>query len=215
MGVKRVYWPSSIAVFGPGIKKVKTSQDVPLVPTTMYGISKAAGELYCNYYHLRYGVDIRSIRYPGIISNKVLPHGGTTDYAVEMFYKALAKKRYRCFVKKDTVLPMMYMTDAIRATLMIMDAKPDCITYRGGYNLNGMSFSAGELAAEIKKHVPDFTCEFVPDFRQKIADSWPRSVDDSLARRDWGWKPKYDLAAMTSDMIKELRKREKKGLLPS
>ncbi|MDA4117954.1 MAG: NAD-dependent epimerase/dehydratase family protein [Thaumarchaeota archaeon] len=211
MGVERVFWPSSIAVFGPGIKKVKTPQDVPLVPTTMYGISKAAGELYCNYYHLRYGVDTRSIRYPGIISNKVLPHGGTTDYAVEMFYEALAKRRYKCFVKEDTVLPMMYMPDAIRATLMIMDAEPEDISYHGGYNLNGMSFSAGELAEEIKNHVPGFTCEFAPDFRQKIADSWPKSVDDGLAHKDWGWKPKYDLSAMVADMVKELRRRAKKG----
>ncbi len=215
MELERVFWPSSIAVFGPGIEKVNTPQGVPLVPTTMYGISKAAGELYCNYYNLRYGVDVRSIRYPGIISNKVLPHGGTTDYAVEIFYQALSRKHYTCFVREDTVLPMMYMPDAIRATLMIMDAEPGSISYHGGYNLNGMSFSAGELAEEIKKHVPGFTCDFVPDFRQKIADSWPRSVDDRLARKDWGWKPKYDLAAMTADMISELRKRQKLGPLPA
>jgi nucleoside-diphosphate-sugar epimerase len=211
MGVKSVYWPSSIAVFGPSTEKIKTPQDVPLVPTTMYGISKTAGELYCNYYHVRYGVDVRSIRYPGIISNKVLPHGGTTDYAVEMFYAALEKKRYTCFVKEDTVLPMMYMPDAIRATLMIMDARPERISYHGGYNLNGMSFSAGELADEIRKHVPGFECEFVPDFRQNIADSWPRSVDDSLARSDWGWEPEYDIASMTASMIEELRKRSPGG----
>jgi nucleoside-diphosphate-sugar epimerase len=215
MGVKRVYWPSSIAVFGQGIPRVKTPQDVPLVPTTMYGITKAAGELLCNYYHQRYGVDVRSIRYPGIISNKVPPHGGTTDYAVEMFYQAILKRRYACFVKADTRLPMMYMPDAIRATLMIMEAGPRKVTYHMGHNLAAMSFSAGELAKEIKKHIPDFTCDFVPDFRQKIADSWPQSVDDSLARKEWGWKPKYNLASMTKDMIKELTARAKQGRLAS
>jgi nucleoside-diphosphate-sugar epimerase len=215
MGIKRVYWPSSIAVFGRGIPRVKTPQDVPLVPTTMYGITKAAGELLCNYYHQRYGVDVRSIRYPGIISNKVPPHGGTTDYAVEMFYQAILKRRYTCFVRADTRLPMMYMPDAIRATLMIMEASPRKVTYHMGHNLSAMSFSAGELAKEIKKHIPDFVCDFVPDFRQKIADSWPQSVDDSLARREWGWRPKYNLASMTKDMIKELTARAKQGRLAS
>jgi len=215
LGVKRVYWPSSIAVFGPGIHRVKTPQDVPLVPTTMYGITKAAGELLCNYYHERYSVDVRSIRYPGIISNKVPPHGGTTDYAVDMFYQAVAKGHYTCFVRADTVLPMMYMPDAIRATLMIMDASPRKVTYHMGHNLSGMSFSAGELAREIKKHIPDFTCHFVPDFRQKIADSWPQSVDDSRARKDWGWKPSFNLVSMTKDMIKELKARAKQGKLTS
>jgi nucleoside-diphosphate-sugar epimerase len=213
LGVKRVYWPSSIAVFGPGIPRIKTPQDVPLVPTTMYGITKAAGELLCNYYFQRYGVDVRSIRYPGIISNKVPPHGGTTDYAVDMFYQAILKKRYTCFVRKDTTLPMMYMPDAIRATLMLMDASPKSVTYHMGHNLSGLSFSAGELAEEIRKYIPEFRCEFVPDYRQKIADSWPASVDDSLARKDWGWKPSYDLATMTSDMIEELTARAKEGSL--
>lgn len=211
MGLKGVYWPSSIAVFGPGIPRVRTPQDVPLFPTTMYGITKASGELLCNYYFHRYGVDVRSIRYPGIISNKVLPHGGTTDYAVDMFYQAILKGRYTCFVREDTVLPMMYMPDAIRATLMLMDARPRRVTYHMGHNLAGMSFSAGELAKEIKKHIPGFKCEFVPDFRQKIADSWPQSIDDGLARKDWGWKPKYDLAAMTGDMLRQLKARAKKG----
>ena len=211
--LKRVYWPSSIAVFGPGIPRVKTPQDVPLLPTTMYGITKSAGELLCNYYYHKFGVDVRSIRYPGIISNKVAPHGGTTDYAVDMFYQAILKKRYTCFVRADTVLPMMYMPDAIRATLMLMDASPKHVTYHMGHNLSGLSFSAGDLAKEIKKHIPDFTCEFVPDFRQKIADSWPESVDDSLARRDWGWKPKYHLVAMVKDMIRELSARAKQGKL--
>jgi nucleoside-diphosphate-sugar epimerase len=198
-----------------GVKRVRTPQDVPLVPTTMYGITKAAGELLCNYYFHRYGVDVRSIRYPGIISNKVPPHGGTTDYAVEMFYQAISKGRYTCFVRADTRLPMMYMPDAIRATLMIMDASPRKVTYHMGHNLAGISFSAGELADEIKRHIPDFTCEFVPDFRQKIADSWPQSVDDSLARKDWGWKPKYNLASMTKDMIGELKARARLGKLLS
>jgi nucleoside-diphosphate-sugar epimerase len=213
MGVKRVYWPSSIAVFGLGIPRVRTPQDVPLVPSTMYGITKAAGELLCNYYHQRYGVDVRSIRYPGIISNKVPPHGGTTDYAVDMFYQAISKGHYTCFVKAGTRLPMLYMPDAIRATLMIMDASPRKVTYHMGHNLAGMSFSAGELANEIKKHIPGFVCEFVPDFRQKIADSWPQSVDDSLARKEWGWKPKYNLASMTKDMIRELKARARLGKL--
>jgi len=212
-GVKRVYWPSSIAVFGPGVPRVKAPQGVPLVPTTMYGITKAAGELLCNYYFHRYGVDVRSIRYPGIISNKVLPHGGTTDYAVDMFYQAVLKRRYNCFVRADTVLPMMYMPDAIRATLMLMDASPKNISCHMGHNLSGVSFSAGDLAKEIRKHVPDFACEFIPDFRQKIADSWPQSVDDSLARKDWGWKPKYNLASMAKDMIKELTARARQGNL--
>jgi nucleoside-diphosphate-sugar epimerase len=213
MGVERVYWPSSIAVFGPGIPKTDTPQDVPLFPTTMYGITKAAGELLCGYYHERYGVDVRSIRYPGIISNKVAPHGGTTDYAVDMFYQAILKKRYTCFVRANTVLPMMYMPDAIRATLMLMDASPKKVSNHMGYNLSGLSFSAGELAKEVKKLIPGFTCEFAPDFRQKIADSWPQSIDDGLARKDWGWKPKYDLAAMAKDMVKQLSARDKRGEL--
>jgi len=213
MGIKRVYWPSSIAVFGPGIPRVKTPQDAPLIPRTMYGITKATGELLCNYYHERYAVDVRSLRYPGIISNKVLPHGGTTDYAVEMFYQAMAKRHYTCFVREDTVLPMMYMPDAIRATMMVTDASSRKVTYHMGHNLSGMSFSAGELAKEIKKHIPEFKCEFVPDFRQKIADSWPQSVDDSRTREDWGWKPRFDLSEMTNDMIKELRARAKNGKL--
>ncbi len=215
MGVTRVYWPSSIAVFGPGIPRVKTGQDVPLVPTTMYGITKAVGELLCNYYFQRYGVDVRSIRYPGIISNKVLPHGGTTDYAVDMFYEAILRKRYTCFVRKDTVLPMVYMPDAIRATLMLMDSSPKSVSYHMGYNLAGLTFSAGELADEIRKHIPDFRCDFVPDFRQKIADSWPQSIDDGLARKDWGWKPKYALTSMVKDMIRELSARAKQGVLVS
>ncbi|MDG6967476.1 MAG: NAD-dependent epimerase/dehydratase family protein [Nitrososphaerota archaeon] len=215
IGVKEVYWPSSIAVFGPGIPRVGTPQDVALTPTTMYGITKVAGEQLCNYYFAHYGLDVRSIRYPGIISSKVPPQGGTTDYAVDMFYQAVLKGRYTCFVRADTVLPMMYMPDAIRATIALMEASPKKVTYHMGHNLSGISFSAGELAEEIKKHVPGFRCEFVPDFRQKIADSWPESVDDGRARNDWGWKPKYDLASMTEDMIKELAARAKRGrLLP-
>lgn len=212
-GVKQVYWPSSIAVFGPGVPRSRTPQDVPLVPTTMYGITKVSGELLCDYYYQRYGVDVRSIRYPGIISNKVLPHGGTTDYAVDMFYQAILKKRYTCFVRADTVLPMIYMPDAIRATLMLMDASAKSVTYHMGHNLAGLSFSAGELAEEIRKHVPGFLCEFVPDFRQKIADSWPQSVDDGLARRDWGWSPKYSLSSMVEDMVAELTARAEQGKL--
>lgn len=203
----RVFWPSSIAVFGPEASRTNTPQDTVLIPKTMYGVTKVAGELLCNYYFLRFDLDVRSIRYPGIISSETLPGGGTTDYAVEMFYEAVEKKRYTCFVRKDTVLPMMYMPDCIKAAIDLMESEPSRIKCRTSYNLTGMSFSAAELAAEIKKHIPEFECKYKPDFRQKIADSWPTSIDDSPARKDWGWKPKYDLAAMTKDMIEKLKKR--------
>jgi nucleoside-diphosphate-sugar epimerase len=203
----RVFWPSSIAVFGPETPSVNTPQDTVLIPRTMYGVTKVAGELLCNYYFLRFGVDVRSIRYPGIISSETPPGGGTTDYAVEIFYEAIKKKRYTCFVKEDTVLPMMYMPDCIKATIDLMEAEASKIRHRTSYNVAAMSFSAGELAAEIKKYIPEFVCEYKPDFRQKIAESWPKSIDDGAAREDWGWKPKYDLAAMTKDMIEKLRNR--------
>jgi len=205
--VVRVFWPSSIAVFGPNASRVETPQDAVLIPKTMYGVTKVAGELLCNYYFIRFGLDVRSVRYPGIISSETPPGGGTTDYAVEIFYEAIKKKRYTCFVRRDTVLPMMYMPDCIKATIDLMEAEPSRIKYHTSYNVAAMSFSAGELAAEIKKHVPDFKCEYKPDFRQKIADSWPKSIDDSVARRDWGWNPSYDLAAMTKDMIEKLTKK--------
>jgi len=209
----RIFWPSSIAVFGPTAPRVKTPQETILIPGTMYGVTKVAGELLCNYYFLKFGVDVRSIRYPGIISSEVLPTGGTTDYAVAIFYEAIKNKRYTCFVREDTVLPMMYMPDCIKATIDLMESDLSRIKRHDGYNVTGMSFSAGELAAEIKKYIPEFKCDYKPDFRQKIADSWPMSIDDSVARREWGWKPDYDLAAMTKDMIAKLSKRFAEGNL--
>ncbi|HDD70133.1 MAG TPA: NAD-dependent epimerase/dehydratase family protein, partial [Candidatus Bathyarchaeota archaeon] len=210
-GVQRVFWPSSIAVFGPEAPRVNTPQNTVLIPRTVYGVTKVAGELLCNYYFTKFGVDVRSVRYPGIISSETLPGGGTTDYAVEIFYEAIKHRRYVCFVREDTVLPMMYMPDCLKAALDLMEADADKITCRTSYNVSAMSFSAGELVAEIKKYIPDFTCEFKPDFRQKIADSWPMSIDDSAARRDWGWKPVYDLAAMTRDMIEKLTRKLAEG----
>jgi nucleoside-diphosphate-sugar epimerase len=209
----RVFWPSSIAAFGPTAPRVKTPQETVLIPGTMYGVTKVAGELLCNYYFLKYGVDMRSVRYPGIISSEVLPGGGTTDYAVAIFYEAIKSKRYTCFVREDTVLPMMYMPDCIKATVDLMEADLSKIERHDGYNVAGMSFSAGELAAEIKKYIPDFKCDYKPDFRQKIADSWPMSIDDSVAHSEWGWKPAYDLASMTKDMIGKLSKRFAEGKL--
>ncbi|MBE0520547.1 L-threonine 3-dehydrogenase [Candidatus Bathyarchaeota archaeon] len=203
----RVFWPSSIAVFGPEAPRVNTPQDAVLIPRTMYGVTKVAGELLCNYYFLRFGLDVRSVRYPGVISSETPPGGGTTDYAVEIFYEAVKKKRYTCFVREDTVLPMMYMPDCIKAAIDLMEADASRITCRTSYNLTGMSFSAGELASEIKRYIPEFECEYKPDFRQKIADSWPMSIDDGVAREEWGWNPTYDLAAMTKDMIEKLTKR--------
>ncbi len=205
----RVFWPSSIAVFGPEAPRVNTPQDTVLIPKTMYGVTKVAGELLCNYYFIRFGLDVRSVRYPGIISSETPPGGGTTDYAVEIFYEAIKKKRYTCFVREDTVLPMMYMPDCIKATIDVMEADISKIKHRTSYNVTAMSFSAGELAAEIKEYIPEFACEYKPDFRQKIADSWPMSIDDSVARREWGWKPTYDLASMTRDMIEKLKKKFK------
>ena len=210
-GLLRVFWPSSIAVFGPEAPRVNTPQNTVLIPRTVYGVTKVAGELLCNYYFTKFGVDVRSVRYPGIISSETLPGGGTTDYAVEIFYEAIKHRRYICFVREDTVLPMMYMPDCLKAALDLMEADADKITCRTSYNVSAMSFSAGELVAEIKKYIPDFTCEFKPDFRQKIADSWPMSIDDSAARRDWGWKPAYDLAAMTRDMIEKLTRKLAEG----
>ncbi|MEM3700302.1 MAG: L-threonine 3-dehydrogenase [Candidatus Bathyarchaeia archaeon] len=207
----RVFWPSSIAVFGPEAPRINTPQDTILIPRTIYGVTKVAGELLCNYYFTRFGLDVRSVRYPGIISCETPPGGGTTDYAVEIFYEAIKNKRYTCFVREDTVLPMMYMPDCINAALKLMDADSSRIRHRTSYNVTAMSFSAGELAAEIRKYIPDFKCEYKPDFRQKIADSWPMSIDDSVARREWGWNPKYDLTSMVRDMIEKLKKRFAEG----
>lgn len=200
----RVFSPSSIAVFGPETPPDPAPQAPPLRPTTIYGVTKVAGELLGEYYIRRFGLDVRGLRYPGIISSETLPGGGTTDYAVEMFYEALKHKYYTCFVRQDTVLPMMYMPDCIKATIDLMEADRDQLTHHCDFNLAGMSFSAGELASEITKYVPDFTCEYRPDRRQQIADSWPRTIDDSAARTEWGWKPDYDLAKMTADMITRL-----------
>ncbi|OYU53947.1 MAG: NAD-dependent epimerase [Chitinophagaceae bacterium BSSC1] len=202
----KVYWPSSIAVFGPTSPKQNCPQQTVIEPTTVYGISKYAGEFWCNYYHQRYGVDVRSIRYPGLISYKSAPGGGTTDYAIEIYLEALAEKKYKCFLREDSYLPMMYMPDAIRATMELMHAPANQISVRTSYNISGMSFSPKEIAASIQKSIPDFqlTCE--PDYRQAIADSWPQSIDDSVANQDWGWKPEYDLDKMTLDMIENLKK---------
>jgi len=212
-GLVRVFWPSSMAVFGPEAPRVNTPQDAVLIPRTMYGVSKVAGELLCNYYFLRFGLDVRSVRYPGVISSETPPGGGTTDYAVEVFYEAIKNKRYTCFVREDTVLPMMYMPDCIKAAVDLMEADASRITCHTSYNLTGTSFSAGELTSEIKRYIPEFECEYKPDFRQKIADSWPMSIDDSLAREEWGWNPTYDLSVMTKDMIEKLTKRFAEGSL--
>ncbi|UCC34072.1 MAG: L-threonine 3-dehydrogenase [Candidatus Bathyarchaeota archaeon] len=209
----KVFWPSSIAVFGPEAPRNNTPQDAVLIPRTMYGVTKVAGELLCNYYFLRFGLDVRSVRYPGIISSETLPGGGTTDYAVEIFYEAIKKKRYTCFVREETMLPMMYMPDCIKAAIELMEADSSRITCHMSYNVTGMSFSAGELATEIRKYIPGFKCEYESDFRQKIADSWPMSLDDSAARMDWDWKPRYDLASLTKDMIEKLTKRFTEGNL--
>lgn len=203
----RVFVPSSIAVFGPETPRNPASQETVLRPTTMYGLTKVTGELLGNYYVRRFGLDVRGIRYPGIISSETLPGGGTTDYAVEIFYEALRHKRYTCFVREDTVLPMMYMPDCIRATLMLMEADFARLQHHTDFNVVGLSFSAGELAAEIRKHIPEFVCEYRPDFRQQIADSWPRTVDDRAAREEWGWSPQYDLPMMVADMLGKLRRK--------
>ena len=203
--LSKVYWPSSIAVFGPTSPKQQCPQQTVIEPTTVYGISKYAGEFWCNYYFNRYGVDVRSIRYPGLISYKSAPGGGTTDYAVEIFHQALQEKKYECFLKEDTYLPMMYMPDAIRATIELMEAPSDKIKVRTSYNVSGMSFSPKEIAAEIKMHVPDFSITYKEDYRQAIANSWPQSIDDSVARKDWGWKEEYDLKSMVKDMFQNLQ----------
>ena len=212
-GLTRVFWPSSIAVFGPGAPRMSTPQETVMLPGTMYGVTKVAGELLCNYYSAKYGVDVRGVRYPGIISSETPPGGGTTDYAVEIFYEAIKKKKYTCFVREDTVLPMMYMPDCLKSTIDLMEADASRVKRHDSYNVAGMSFSAGQLAAEIRKHIPDFKCDYKPDFRQKIADSWPMSIDDSPARKDWGWKPSYNLTTMTKDMVQKLSKRFAEGRL--
>ena len=208
-GLSKVFWPSSIAVFGPDAPRINAPQNAPLNPTTMYGVTKVAGELLCNYYFLKYGLDVRSLRYPGLISSEAPPGGGTTDYAVEIFYSALTKGSYSCFLREDTVLPMMYMPDALRATVDVMQADGKKVPRHLGYNLAAISFSAGEIAAEIRKHISGFRVTYSPDPRQKIADSWPMSISDTEARHDWGWSHEYDLARMTSDMLSKLGPRLK------
>jgi len=202
----KVFWPSSIAAFGPTTPRVRTPQRTVLEPTTMYGVTKVAGEHLCHYYFRKYGVDVRSLRYPGLISWKTPPGGGTTDFAVAIFYDGLQKGSYECFVRPDTKLPMMYMDDGVEATIRLMDADPSKLTVRTSYNLAAISFTAAELAREINKHVP-VKVTYKPDHRQKIADSWPQSIDDSVARKDWQWKHAYDLSKMTKVMIQELQKK--------
>ena len=202
--IHKVYWPSSIAVFGPTSPRKNCPQQTVIEPITVYGISKFAGEFWCNYYHQRWGLDVRSIRYPGLISYKSAPGGGTTDYAVEIFHEALEEKQYTCFLKEDTYLPMMYLPDAIKATIELMEAPEEKIKIRTSYNISAMSFSPNEIAAEIKNHIPGFSITYQPDYRQQIADSWPQSIDDSVARNDWGWKEDYDLQRMVKDMFENL-----------
>lgn len=207
--IKQIICPSSIAVFGPETPRDNTPQETVILPKTMYGLTKASGELLCEYYVAKFGVDIRGIRYPGLISYKTLPGGGTTDYAVEIFYEAIKNKKYTCFLSADTVLPMMYMPDAIRGTIDLADAPFESLKHHSNFNFAGMSFSCAEIAAEIKKHIPEFEIEYKPDFRQKIADSWPKSIDDSSSRSEWNWRPEYDLAKMTKDMIEHLKEKLK------
>ncbi len=203
----KIFWPSSIAAFGPSTPKNNTPQHTILEPTTIYGVTKAAGEDLCFYYHIKFGLDVRSIRYPGIISWKTPPGGGTTDYAVAIFYDGLQTGKYECFVSEDTVLPMMYIDDAIKGTIDLMEASPEKITIRTSYNLAAISFEAQQLAAELKKHIPELAVTYKPDNRQRIADSWPKTIDDSQARMDWGWSHEFDLSKMTEDMVDNLKKK--------
>jgi nucleoside-diphosphate-sugar epimerase len=203
--IQQIYWPSSIAVFGPTTPRENTPQNTVMEPSTVYGISKQAGERWCEWYFKKYGVDVRSLRYPGLIGWKSAPGGGTTDYAVHIFHEALKKGSYECFLSENTALPMMHMEDAIRATIEIMHAPADSVKIRGSYNLSGISFSPKEIAAEIKKHIPDFTITYKPDFRQAIADSWPKSINDTEARQHWNWKEKYNLSGLVENMLENLR----------
>lgn len=205
-GIK-VFWPSSIAAFGPTTPRENTPQKTVLEPTTMYGVTKVAGENLCNYYHVKYGLDVRSVRYPGIISWKTPPGGGTSDYAVAIFYEGLQKGEYESFVRPDTTLPMIYMDDAIRGTIGLMEADPSKLTIRNSYNLAAISFQAQELESELRKFIPNLKVTYKPDFRQQIADSWPKSIDDYKAREDWGWKHEFDLPKLTKAMVENLRKK--------
>jgi nucleoside-diphosphate-sugar epimerase len=203
--IKKIFWPSSIAVFGPTTPRENTPQYTIMEPTTVYGISKQTGERWCEYYHHQYGVDVRSIRYPGLISWTTEPGGGTTDYAVDIYHKALKKGRFECFLSENTKLPMMYMDDAINATVNIMKAPAEAIKIRSSYNLSGVSFTPKEVALSIKNHLPNFEITYQPDFRQKIADSWPASIDDAEARHDWGWHHQFELDDITREMLENLR----------
>ncbi|KQW43673.1 MULTISPECIES: NAD-dependent epimerase/dehydratase family protein [unclassified Roseateles] len=207
----KIFWPSSIAAFGPNTPAVDTPQTTVMDPTTVYGISKLAGERWCDWYHAKHGVDVRSLRYPGLISWKTPPGGGTTDYAVEIFHSAIKDGRYTCFLKQDQALPMMYMPDALRATIELMNAPAEAVRQRGSYNLAGVSFTPEDIAASIRRRLPDFTMDCVPDFRQAIAASWPQRIDDSAAQGDWGWALKYDLDAMVDDMLVNLTRELKLG----
>lgn len=211
--VVRVFCPSSIAAFGPETPRDETPQETVMRPRTMYGLTKVAGELLCNYYFGKFGLDVRGVRYPGIISNKTLPGGGTTDYAVEIFYEAIKHGKYQCFLREDSTLPMMYMPDCIKATIDLMNADAKKLKHHVDFNLAAISFSPKELADEIKRHMPEFTVTYKPDHRQAIADSWPKSIDDSAARKEWGWKPSYDLQAMVKDMLEVLSERHRQGKL--
>ncbi len=204
--IDKIFWPSSIAVFGPTTPKVNVPQHTIMEPTTVYGITKQVGERWCEYYHEKYGVDVRSLRYPGIISHKAMPGGGTTDYAVEIYHEAINNETYTCFLSQDTYLPMMFMDDAIKATISIMEEKSNNITIRSSYNIGAMSFSPKEIANTIKEHLPNFKISYSPDFRQAIADSWPKSINDEKARADWGWQPDFDLGKTTQVMLTELKK---------
>ena len=205
--IKKVFWPSSIAVFGPTTPKENTLQKTIMEPSTVYGISKQAGERWCEYYFNKYGVDVRSIRYPGLISYKTLPGGGTTDYAVDIYHKALKHGKYVCFLSEETTLPMMYIDDAIRATLTIMEAPKEAVKVRNSYNLAGISFNPKEIAESVKSHIPNFKISYAPDFRQEIADSWPQSINDMDAQQDWGWKNNTSLEEMTRIMLDNLKEK--------
>ncbi len=205
--IRKVYWPSSIAVFGPTTPRDNTPQFTVMEPSTVYGISKQAGERWCEWYFKKFGVDVRSLRYPGLIGWKSAPGGGTTDYAVHIFHEALKKGSYECFLSADTALPMMHMEDAIKATIQLMEAPAENVLIRGSYNLAGISFTPAQIAEEIKKHIPEFSISYKPDFRQAIADSWPRSINDAEAKAHWGWKEKYDLSGLVMNMLENLREK--------
>jgi len=213
LGLARIFTPSSIAVFGPATPRIRTPQDTILDPTTMYGVTKVAGEHLCDYYVRKYALDVRGCRFPGIISHETPPGGGTTDYAVAIFHEAVRAGHYTCFLKEGTRLPMMYMPDCLKSVIDLMDADFSQLRHHSNFNVTAMSFTAGELAAEIRKHIPGFVCEYAPDFRQAIADSWPASLDDSAAREEWGWSPAYDIASMAADMLAALIKRKAEGRL--